>query len=185
MTRGVGALLLLAGLAYPFIVYFSLEHVPAAGLALPLAILWLLRAIWAPEQQAGGRALPLVALVFCAAMVVADSAAWLRAYPVLINAMLLLVFAASLRHGPTVIERLARLRHPDLPPSGVRYTRRVTQVWVAFFAVNGSIAAGLALWAPWRWWTAYNGAISYAAIGLLLAGEWLLRPAHFERTPSS
>ncbi|HUH58918.1 MAG TPA: hypothetical protein VL001_02450 [Candidimonas sp.] len=185
MTRGIGALLLLAGLAYPFIVYFSLEHVQAAWLALPLALLWLLRAVWAPGQQAGGRALPLIALAFCAAMAIADSAPWLRAYPVLINAMLLLVFSASLRRGVPVIERLARLRHPDLPASGVRYTRRVTQVWAVFFAVNGSVAAALALWAPWSWWTAYNGAISYAAIGLLLAGEWLLRPAHFKQTPSS
>ncbi|MNT75762.1 hypothetical protein D3C72_2146860 [compost metagenome] len=91
--------------------------------------------------------------------------------------MMLAVFGASLRVGRPIVEQLARLRHPDLPPEGVRYTRNVTRVWCAFFALNGAIAAGLAAWAPWSWWVAYNGAASYGLMGLLIAGEWLLRPA--------
>lgn len=176
MKRSVAAALLIAGIAYPFAVYFSLEHLRAAWLALPLALLWLARAAWGPAPQPGGRALPAVAVVFCIAVAIIDSTAWLRAYPVLINAMLFAVFSISLRRGPPIIERLARLRHPDLPLEGVRYTRRVTQVWTGFFLINGAIAAALALWAPWSWWTAYNGGISYALMGLLMAGEWLLRP---------
>lgn len=181
MKRGVAAALLLAGVAYPFAVYSGLEYLDPAWLALPLALLWLLRAICASRGQAGGRLLPLMAVAFCAAMAWADSAAWLRAYPVLINAMLLTVFATSLRYGPPVIERLARLRHPDLPPQGVRYTRRVTQIWTCFFLVNGTIAALLGLWGPWSWWTGYNGCISYVLMGLLMAGEWALRPASAKR----
>lgn len=176
MKQGVAAALLIAGVAYPFAVYFSLEHLHTGWLVLPLALLWLMRAIWAPTSQPGGRILPVVAVVFCAAMAWADSAAWLRAYPVLINAMLLTVFATSLRYGRPVIERLARLRHPDLSLQGIRYTRRVTQVWAGFFLMNGTIAALLGLWGPWSWWTAYNGCISYILMGLLMAGEWMLRP---------
>ncbi|HUG59461.1 MAG TPA: hypothetical protein VL002_14600 [Candidimonas sp.] len=177
MKRSVAAALLIVGIVYPFIVYFGLDHLRAAWLALPLALLWLARAIWTPATQPGGRILPSIAVAFCAAIAMIDSTAWLRAYPVLINAMLFTAFAASLRHGPPIIERLARLQHPNLPPEGVRYTRRVTQVWAGFFMVNGSIAAMLALWAPWSWWTAYNGGISYVMMGLLFLGEWLLRPA--------
>ena len=177
MSRSVTVALALAGVAYPFVVYAGLGRFGAAWLALPLALLWLARAFTVSSTQPGGRLLPLLALAFCLALAISDSQDGLRAYPVLINAALLATFAGSLRSGPSVIERIARIRHPDLPEAGVRYTRRVTQVWCVFFALNGLTAAALGLWAPWHWWTAYNGAISYALMGMLMVGEWLCRPA--------
>ncbi|MDR6603171.1 putative membrane protein [Achromobacter deleyi] len=177
MKRGVAAGLAAAGVAYPFAVYATLGHVNPAWLALPLAALWLARGLTARAAQPGGRLLPAVAVAFCLVLAATNSEAWLRWYPVLVNAMMLTVFGISLRVGRPVIEQLARLRHPDLPPEGVRYTRNVTRVWCAFFAANGAIAASLAAWAPWSWWVAYNGAVSYGLMGLLIAGEWLLRPA--------
>lgn len=177
MTRKILALTLLAaGLAYPFVVYAGLQGGGARWIALPLAALWLARAITTPAGQPGGRLLPALALAFCAVLAFAQGEQWLRWYPVLINGGLFTVFGASLRRGMPVIERLARLREPGLPASGIRYTRRVTQVWAAFFAANGLAAAALALWAPWRWWTAYNGCISYVLIGTLMAAEWMVRP---------
>jgi uncharacterized membrane protein len=74
-----------------------------------------------------------------------------------------------------VIERIARMMDPDLPPEGVRYTRRVTWVWVGFFCFNGLLSAALTLWAPLHWWTLYNGLIAYLLMGVLFVGEWLLR----------
>ena len=49
-----------------------------------------------------------------------------RAYPVAISLAMAAIFAASLRHPPTIVERIARLSEPDLPPEGVAYTRQVT-----------------------------------------------------------
>lgn len=177
MRRGVSAALAAAGVAYPFIVYATLERVNAAWLALPLALLWLARGLTARATQPGDRLLPAVALIFCLILAVSNSENWLRWYPVLVNGMMLAVFGASLRAGRPIVERLARLRHPDLPPEGVRYTRNVTRTWCVFFALNGAAAAALAAWAPWSWWVAYNGAASYVLMGLLIVGEWLLRPA--------
>ena len=177
MKRGVAPALAVAGLAYPFVVYATLGRVSAAWLALPLAVLWLARGLAGRDGQPGARLLPLTAVAFCPVLGVSDSGDWLRWYPVMVNAMLLAIFGASLYRGRPVIEQLARLRHPDLPAAGVRYTRRVTRVWCGFFAINGAIAAALAAWGPWNWWTAYNGAISYLLMGVLMAGEWLLRPA--------
>ncbi|WP_144635372.1 hypothetical protein [Bordetella genomosp. 13] len=177
MTRRLFAFaLVLLGLAYPFAVYVGLQHGAARWIAVPLAALWLARALTAPATQPGGRLLPVLALAFCLVLAIAQGDGWLRWYPVLINAGLLAVFGASLLRGMPVIERLARLREPDLPPSGVRYTRRVTVVWTLFFAANGLAAAALAEWGSWDWWTLYNGCISYVLIGALLAGEWLVRP---------
>ncbi|WP_454690691.1 hypothetical protein [Achromobacter aloeverae] len=177
MTRAVLALaLLVAGLAYPFVVHAGLQGGGARWVALPLAALWLGRALTAPRGQAGGRLLPALALAFCLVLAFARDPRWLLWYPVLINAGLCAVFGASLARGMPAIERLARLREPDLPAAGVAYTRRVTQIWTAFFALNGAAAAALALWAPAGWWTLYNGCISYILIGILVAGEWVVRP---------
>jgi len=187
MKRALGGLLWLAGLAYPFAVYWGLGKVAVAWLVLPLALLWLLRTLL--DKSAGGvlaRALPFGMAVFCLAVAIGDALAFdatlaLRAYPVLVNAMLLGVFAHSLTSGMPVIERLARLRQRDLPIEGVRYTRQVTKLWCAFFVVNGSIAAVLAVFGSWQSWTLYNGLISYLLIGALFLGEWCFRPSQGKR----
>lgn len=177
MTRAVIAVVLtLAGVAYPFVTYANLEGGGARWIVLPLAALWLLRALVHPAGQPGGRLLPLLAVAFCALVAFAHDARLALWYPVLINTGMLAVFGGSLLRGVPVIEKMARLRHPDLPPHVVAYTRRVTQVWTAFFAFNGLTSAALALWAPVQWWTLYTGLVSYILIGLLAAGEWLVRP---------
>ncbi|KXS38308.1 MAG: hypothetical protein AWU55_1525 [Halomonadaceae bacterium T82-2] len=99
----------------------------------------------------------------------------MRLWPVLANAALLGLFARSLRHPPSVIERLARRQTPDLPPSGVRYTYRVTQLWCGFFAVNGTLALATVIHGDPALWSLYNGGLAYLAMALLFAGEWLVR----------
>ena len=157
------ALLLLLGLAYPFAVYFGLQHLSPRLFAAGLGALWGLRLLQ-PGLHGLQRGTALV-----------DAAVLLRWYPVLLSLFLLAVFGLSLLRGQPLIERLARLREPDLPPRAVRYTRRVTQVWCLFFLGNALTAAGLALWAPLAWWTLYTGVIAYGLMGLLFAGEWLVR----------
>jgi uncharacterized membrane protein len=80
-----------------------------------------------------------------------------------------------LRYPPTIAERIARLRMPDLPQVAVAYTRRVTQVWCVFFVGNGLMA----LWTALRWpdqvWFIYNGVIAYVLVAALFTGEWLVR----------
>lgn len=99
-----------------------------------------------------------------------------RLYPAFMNAAMLIAFAETLVRPPSMIERFARLHEPDLPESGVRYTRAVTWVWAAFFAINGAIAVWTALYADWSTWTLYNGVIVYIAMGALFAGEFIVRP---------
>lgn len=171
MSRLFSAALVLVGVLYPFAVYFGTEHVSTRQFGLLLGALWLARAL----SGQGQKNLAWIALAFCAVMIALGDARLLRWYPVLISAGLLAVFSLSLRHGMPVVERLARLTDPDLPPRAVRYTRQVTQAWSLFFLLNGLLAAGLALWAPLTWWTLYTGLIAYVLMGLLFAGEWMLR----------
>ena len=67
------------------------------------------------------------------------------------------------------------MREPVLPDIAIDYTRQVTKVWCLFFLFNGVVAAGLTLWAPLSWWTLYTGVIAYCLMGVLFAGEWLVR----------
>ena len=89
--------------------------------------------------------------------------------------VLLVVFAFSLCHPPTVVERLARLTEPDLPPSGVRYTRKVTAVWCVFYVANGAAAAYTVAFSTDAIWALYNGLIAYVLMGCLMGAEWLVR----------
>jgi uncharacterized membrane protein len=172
--RLIGLGLLLVGLTYPFIVYLGMGHLSPRLFALMLGTLWLARVL-SPRQTPLSRTLSIAALSFCLVLALADSSILLLGYPVLINLALLALFAGSLCSGMPIIERLARLQEPELPPSAVRYTRKVTWVWAGFFSVNAAISTGLALWAPITWWTLYTGLIAYLLMGLLFAGEWLVR----------
>ena len=138
-----------------------------------VCVLWLIRA--AMPQTAAQRITAIILAAFFAAVLVfrrPDSMYW---YPVAVNALMLAVFGGSLFAKQTVIERLARLQHPDLPPEGVHHTRRVTQIWCAFFIFNGATAAILAGLQYYDWWAAYTGIVSYVLMGILFAGEWIYR----------
>jgi uncharacterized membrane protein len=179
LTQAINALLLLLTLTYPVAVYWGLGHLEPRWIALALGGLVLAR-LFAPRAASFGprrtQALIAAAAVALALLAFAGNAALpLKLYPVAVNAVLLLVFAASLRGGPTAVERIARLRDPALPEQAVRYTRLVTQAWCVFFFGNGALALLTALAASDRVWMIYNGALAYGLIGAMFGGEWLIR----------
>ncbi|WP_338921524.1 hypothetical protein V0M98_02090 [Pseudomonas silesiensis] len=174
MSRLIGLGLLLAGLLYPFAVYFGMEHVAPWQFGLLLGSLWLARALLGARKP-GSLWMAIGAIAFCLLLALLDSPLLLRWYPVLISAFMLALFGLSLKYGPPMVERLARMREPQLPAKAIVYTRQVTIVWCVFFLCNGLLAAALTLWAPLKWWMLYTGLISYGLMGLLFAIEWLMR----------
>ncbi len=160
-------------LAYPLLVFFGIGHFEPRSIALLLAALALVRGIAMRQQiwllAAAG------ALCLAGISIFANQLLPLKLYPVLVNGVLLAAFGISLAYPPTLIERLARLQEPDLPPKGIAYTRNVTKVWCAFFLVNGSVALITALWCSSAVWALYNGVISYVLMGSLFGVEWLIR----------
>lgn len=172
--RAATVLLWLATLLYPLAIYFGMGRFEPRWLALLLLALSLLRAavsrapVW--MAAAGG------AGVLVVASLLSNHGLPLKLYPVVVNAVMLVVFATSLRHPPSAIERLARLQDPLLPPAAIAYTRRVTQVWCGFFVLNGGVALLTAVLASDAVWALYNGLIAYVLMGALFAGEWLVRP---------
>jgi uncharacterized membrane protein len=178
----------LALLLYPFAVYVGLTRwdVRAAALVLlalvaPAAIARLIKHR-ASELKAVAF-VPLVTVGLLALGAALDDAGFVLLVPVFVNLGLLATFAPTLRWGPPMIERFARLQEPDLPAPKVAWCRTWTSIWCGFFFLNAGVAATLALFAPLEWWTLYNGLIAYGLIGLMFAAELALRHMKFGRAP--
>lgn len=170
-------LLVVLAFIYPLLAYAGLTYGKPQWVAAGLVVLLLLRFRW-------GKSLfnPIIINLFIILVslslgysILTNSELGIRLYPVLVNVVFLLVFAWSLLSSQTIVERLARLKEPELPASGIRYTRKVTWAWSIFFMCNGVIAAYTVFFSDIRTWTLYNGLISYLLMGSLGGCEWLIR----------
>ncbi|WP_295891997.1 hypothetical protein [uncultured Vibrio sp.] len=179
MQKLLTALSAIALLAYPFAVYFGIDHFGIQMIGVILIALFVMRIASASRAKlkelkqlaiitgVTGVTLTLLGVLF-------KQQGWLTFYPVIVNACLFSLFFQSLKQPQTIIERLARLQEPDLPTHGVIYTRKVTKVWCAFFIVNALVAL-YTCFQSIEIWTLYNGLISYLLIGALFAIEWIVR----------
>lgn len=166
---------------YPLLVLWVLtsfrEHLQEICLyILPvLALVCIVQ--WCKTRRLAKLLSPAVALLLFVAVAVTDAPDFFKLYPILVSLVLLTQFASTLITPPTMIERFARLASRDepLPDSAIPYCRKVTWVWVGFFCFNIAVSTITALVGNWNIWTLYNGCISYILIGLLLAGEFLVR----------
>lgn len=169
----------LLAIAYPALVYYGLTRFEPRVLGLLLLAILLLRqgahaaAFWR-SAPGGERRLLLSMLGLSLAIVGANSEDLLRLYPAAMSGGMFILFARSLRHPPSVIERIARLHEPDLDAAGVRYTRTVTQVWRVFLAIN-TLLALVTVFTSRELWALWNGLGAYLCMGLLFVGEWLWR----------
>ncbi|MGG1946613.1 hypothetical protein AB1286_17650 [Trinickia sp. NRRL B-1857] len=173
-------------IAYPVVIlaFLRIGSPRFIGVAL-LSLLWLQR--WLGAGSIGALLARFTRLEWAAALAmtglsatiaITDSESLLRAYPIVVNVSMLVAFGATLfGGGPSMIEKFARVRRPELDADAVRYTRCVTQVWCAFFAINGAVSAACALWGSRAQWALYNGVITYLLIGVLIAGEIAWRHA--------
>lgn len=172
---------LLFFVGYPVIVYVGLRYFEARYIAPVLVLVALAR--WLMSRRVGGAApqMPQAKVVIGASIVLAlatgltNSQVYLEYYPLFMNLAMFALFFGSLIRPPSVVEQIARLSDPDFPEHAVAYTRRVTMVWCAFFVFNGSMALSTVLFDNLAIWAFYNGFVSYALMGMLFAGEYLLR----------
>ncbi|SAK83005.1 hypothetical protein AWB79_05567 [Caballeronia hypogeia] len=166
-------------LAYPAVILGAwFWNAPRYAGCLLFALIWLQRCVGTGVVGVSLRRLTRVdwsvAFVLSAAsaaIVWTDSERLLHVYPSLVNVGLLVAFGATLVRGPSMIEKFARIGTPDLSEAAVRHTRRVTQIWCAFFAANGLFSFYTALYWSREAWSLYNGAISYGLVGALIVGE--------------
>ena len=120
--------------SYPFAVYYGLNNWGLKTIAGVLGFLFLMRFISADKARSkelkyiawlsasAGIVLTFFALIF-------KNTQWFTYYPVIVNILMLILFAQSLYQKESLIERFARLQKPNLPVYAIAYTRNVTKVW--------------------------------------------------------
>ena len=172
------AIAAIIGLGYPFLVYFGLTWLPPKILIGVVLGALLVRVIIMRSTLPASRLLIWPAILAISVMTIGaviQGQVAIKLYPVVISFALCAAFIGSVIKPPSIIEIIARLREPDMPQSGVIYTRRVTVVWGGYFLLNGMVASWTALYGTIEQWTLYNGFVSYCLTGCLFAGEYLVR----------
>ncbi|MDF2576914.1 MAG: Clp protease [Chlamydiales bacterium] len=86
-----------------------------------------------------------------------------------------LTFGLTLVYPPSMIERIARLRHYEIDEKGIKYLRKVTIIWFSFCILNAVVSLWTLNLDNMQIWVLYNGVISYILMGLLLVGEIIYR----------
>jgi len=181
LSLAIGGLLAL----YPLLMYVGQSRLGVTWIACILIAICAIRLVafrFGPAARIAGAFGSRELLFFCGgAITLALLSVWrdspdaILFYPVFMNAAMLLLFGSSLLSPPTVVERIARSRHPGLPVEAVPYLRRVTIAWCIFFVGNGAVALYTALRSTFETWALYNGLIAYVLIGAMFAGEFLTR----------
>ena len=168
----INLLLTLTGIAYPILWLFADNQQMLFHLPWIMALLWACKGAF---QQQGQRYFAWCMAFILAVVALTRSIETMFWYPIVINVLMLSLFGGSLLRGQTVVERLARLQTPDLNEHGVRYTRKVTQLWCGVFIVNILITATAIGLEYYDFWALYTSVISYCIMAMVMAGEWLVR----------
>lgn len=176
LPRPLAVVLTIATVIYPVIVFLGQNRVsPLFFVAIALALIGL-RLVTADSANSNPWRFPFVIMaVGVVALAFLDEWLAVMAYPVFINLGLAGLFGYSLLHPPTVIEKVARLRHPDLPHYRVMYCRKVTLVWTVFTLFNAGVAFAAAVWGTIELWALWTGLISYILMGILFGVELTYR----------
>lgn len=172
-------------LAYPAVVYVSLSRGQPwlAWVCLGVLVgLRLLAGARGARRETLRAVVPqlLAVVLLGAGLKLTGDPRVLFALPVLVNGLMLVIFARTLGGaGPPMLERFARLVEPDLDAPKRAHLRQFTWVWCAFFALNAAASAWLAVRGEARAWALYTGGVAYGLMGGLFAAEVAVRVRRF------
>lgn len=171
------------GILYPVLIYFGVQVISLRALSLLLAIALLF--VLLPQLKQGRQnhlRLPTaLGILLCLLGAFLNHPKFMLYLPVLFAASFFIAFAYTLLHPPSMIEIFANLIVPQLSREETEYCRHVTIIWVAFFLINGTIAAFTACCASLALWSLYNGLIVYIAMGVLFVAELCFRHWRFRQ----
>ena len=175
--------LVMLSVLYPILVCTCLVllHLPlrlVSLLVIFVALVFFVTATGSKNRRFLVSALVLLAAgAFC---LLTGSSFFLKLYPVCISGIFLAAFGYTLFSPPSMVFRFAIMMDRRIPGSLAEsrvkiYCRRVTVIWCAFFVLNGSLAFVTVLSDNDILWSIYNGGLSYLLMGMLFAGEYIVR----------
>lgn len=162
---------------YPFLIYFGLAQFSARFFGLVLAAIVVFRVSQLDRKDQIRFLLPaLIAFAYTLFVALTNSEVALRFYPVMVNLLMLYVFASSHSDELTVIERIASRVNASKDEHATPYLRKLNLIWSIFFALNAIVSGYTAYYRSLEEWALYNGLISYLLVALLFGLELLFRP---------
>lgn len=154
--------------------------------------MYFLAATQDKEKKKTARLLVSSGLLLAAGVVcfVTGSALFLKLYPVVISGIFLCAFAYTLFSRPAMIFRFAVMMDKSIKGSLAEkrieaYCTKVTVIWCVFFVLNGTAALVTVFAKNDMLWSVYNGGVSYVLMGLLFAGEFIVRKVVNSKMPKS
>ena len=185
LKKIAGVILVGGTLAYPTIMYFSINVFSPRALALGVGLAVVMGAALQRRTPHGARLLiPMLGIVgLCLLNTVWHHARLFLYIPMLISLSLFCSFGYSLLQPPSMVELFVRgmVAIEVFSSEQTRYFQQVTLAWVIFLALNGATSAWTACCATMATWTLYNGLISYVAMGILFMAELFYRYWRFRR----
>jgi uncharacterized membrane protein/acyl-CoA synthetase (AMP-forming)/AMP-acid ligase II len=180
---------------YPILVFCFLVifKVPVRFFSLALIAFGLVYflGITGTKKKAGFRVLSAL-LLGCLGLLcfATNSPLILKLYPILMNGTMLCAFGSTLFSPPSMIFRFAVLQDKSIRGSLAErriegYCRKVTLIWCIFFVLNGGVAVYSVFFASDAFWSIYNGGVSYILIGILFAGELIVRKMTDKKMPKA
>jgi uncharacterized membrane protein len=178
-------LVVIAISAYIVLMYLSSSAPDAAARTVVLTVLawqgFAVALLWMNKKRLWAALLALPAILL---FVYYDHLAkfeWLCVIPnLLVNGSLCYFFAQTLAPGKTaLITNLAKRVHGSLPPPIERYTRHITIVWCAFFALTIVISLVLYFGVSFAAWSLFSNVYALPMLVAMFALEYLYRRLRF------
>lgn len=165
-----------AAVLYPLAVHLAIvAHASAVAVALLLVMTSLHLFYHLPHLRNSPWAWTYIAVALAGALSLAlGTVGALFLPPVLINLVLMILFAHTLRAGRTpLIERFMRLEYAGAPPPPLcRYGRQLTFLWSGFFAASALTAIALAMFAPLALWSLWVNILNFVLIALIYTAQY-------------
>ncbi|MCM8539779.1 MAG: hypothetical protein NE328_05840 [Lentisphaeraceae bacterium] len=170
---GIAVVLLI--IAYPFLVFWGINHLSIKFIGWIFLTVIILRSLILKDQYKQWIPAIIGILATTILLNIFNDPIYLKLNPVIISLSVFTAFFLSLVKPPSMIETFARLQDKNLPEKAVPYCRKVTIIWCVFLLLNSLIALYTAVYTTMEIWTLYNGLLSYLLMGALFAGEFLYR----------
>jgi uncharacterized membrane protein len=184
MPRPISLLAAGACLAYPVLCHIAAVSADARWAAAGIVLVgWTI--LSSRRSMVFSAAAAMVLAGSAIAFATIAPAALVYAPPAALNLALCALFGATLGAGrEPMISRFARIEHGgNLPSELAQYTRILTIMWSAFFALMAGISISLALWANPMAWSLFTNLVNYLLVLLFLVLEYAYRRVRYRHYP--
>ena len=195
MKKILKILIQVLSILYPVLIFFLLVVYKAQIKVLSLFVIAIGLLYFLSMSNKGKSKLDLRSLimsfVFIAVGVIcyfSNNALFLKFYPVAVFISFLYTFGITLFTPPNIIYRFATMQDKTIKTSVNRnlvekYCYKVTIAWCLYFIFGCLMALYTVFFCSYKFWSIWNGGVSYILMGLMFVVEFIIRKGVNKRMP--